>query len=59
MSDGFAMVAWPAQYDATGVMTFLIGNDGGVLQKNLGPDTDAAARKITVYNPDSSWQRVP
>jgi hypothetical protein len=58
MSGGFAMVAWPAQYDATGVMTFLIGTDGTVWQKDLGPDTDAAARRITLYNPDTSWQRV-
>jgi hypothetical protein len=59
MSGGFAMVAWPAQYDGTGVMTFIVGTDGSVRQKDLGPDTDAAARKITTYNPDSSWQRVP
>ncbi len=58
MSGGFAMVAWPAQYDATGVMTFIVGTDGTVWQKNLGPDTDAAARQITLYNPDRSWQRV-
>ena len=44
--------------DATGVMTFLIGTDGTVWQKDLGPDTDAAARRITLYNPDTSWQRV-
>jgi hypothetical protein len=59
MSGGFAMVAWPAQYDATGVMTFIIGNDGIVRQKDLGPDTDAVVRKMTAFNPDSSWQRVP
>jgi hypothetical protein len=59
MSGGFAMVAWPAQYDATGVMTFIVGSDGSIRQKDLGPGTDAAARKITAYNPDSSWQRLP
>jgi hypothetical protein len=52
---GFALIAWPAQYDATGVMTFLVNQDGVVLEKDLGPDTDAAARKITSYNPDASW----
>ena len=56
MSGGFALIAWPAQYDATGVMTFLINQDGIVLQKDLGPGTDAAARKITSYNPDASWR---
>jgi hypothetical protein len=56
MSGGFALIAWPAQYDATGVMTFLVNQDGIVLEKDLGPETDAAARKITSYNPDASWR---
>ena len=55
MSGGFALIAWPAEYDATGVMTFLVNQDGVVLEKDLGPNTDAAARKITSYNPDASW----
>jgi len=56
MSGGFALVAWPAQYDATGIMTFIVNQDGVVREKNLGPGTDAAARKMTAYNPDASWQ---
>ncbi len=55
MSGGFALVAWPAQYDVTGVMTFIVGEDGIVRQKDLGPSTDTAARQITVFNPDASW----
>jgi hypothetical protein len=58
MSGGFALVAWPAQYDVTGVMTFVVNQDGTVHEKDLGPGTDAAARKMTVYNPDSSWRQV-
>ena len=58
MSGGFALVAWPAQYDVTGVMTFVVNQDGSVRQKDLGPETDAAARKMTTYNPDASWQEV-
>jgi hypothetical protein len=58
MSGGFALVAWPAEYDVTGVMTFIVNQDGVVLEKDLGPDTDAAARKMTAYNPDSSWRPV-
>jgi hypothetical protein len=58
MSGGFALVAWPAQYDVTGVMTFMVNQDGTVREKDLGPGTDAAARKMTVYNPDSSWRQV-
>jgi len=56
MSGGFALVAWPAQYDVTGIMTFIVNQDGVVREKNLGPGTDAAARKMTAYNPDSSWR---
>jgi hypothetical protein len=58
MSGGFALVAWPAEYDVTGVMTFVVNQDGIVREKDLGPDTDAAARKMTAYNPDSSWRPV-
>jgi hypothetical protein len=58
MSGGFALVAWPAQYDVTGVMTFVVNQDGIVRQKDLGPDTDGIARKMTAYNPDASWQEV-
>ena len=58
MSGGFALVAWPAQYDATGVMTFIVNQDGTVRQRDLGPQTDAAARKMTVYNPDAAWRPV-
>ena len=58
MSGGFALVAWPAQYDVTGVMTFVVNQDGVVREKDLGPDTDAVARKMTAYNPDASWQPV-
>ena len=59
MSGGFALVAWPAQYDATGVMTFIVNQDGIVRERDLGPQTDATARKMTVYNPDASWRPVP
>jgi hypothetical protein len=58
MSGGFALVAWPAQYDVTGVMTFIVGRDGIVYQKDLGRETEKAARSMTRYNPDASWQKV-
>jgi hypothetical protein len=58
MSGGFALVAWPAQFDATGVMTFIVNQDGVVYQKDLGPDTETAARAMTLFNPDTSWQKV-
>jgi hypothetical protein len=58
MSGGFALVAWPAQYDATGVMTFIVNQDGVLYEKDLGPDTASAAKAISVYDPDSSWAKA-
>jgi hypothetical protein len=58
MTRGFALVAWPAQYDVTGVMTFVVDQSGVVREKDLGPDTDAVVKKMTAYNPDASWQAV-
>jgi Protein of unknown function (DUF2950) len=57
MSGGFALVAWPAQYDVTGVMTFIVNHSGVVHEKDLGPGTDAALASAR-YNPDASWRRV-
>ena len=58
LSGGFALVAWPAQYDVTGIMTFIVNQDGVVREKDLGPGTDAAARAMTAYDPDASWTVV-
>jgi Protein of unknown function (DUF2950) len=55
MSGGFALVAWPAQYDVTGIMTFTVNQDGIVREKDLGPGTNEAARTMTLYDPDASW----
>jgi hypothetical protein len=54
---GFGLVAWPAEYNVTGVMTFIVNQDGIVREKDLGPGTDAAAKKMTAYKADSSWRR--
>jgi hypothetical protein len=56
--NGFALVAWPARYDETGVMTFIVNQDGIVRETDLGPDTDRKAAAISVYNPDSTWATV-
>jgi hypothetical protein len=58
LAGGFALVAWPAQYDATGVMTFIVNQDGIVRQKDLGPDTGRRVETMTAYDPDASWQDV-
>jgi hypothetical protein len=59
MSGGFGLIAWPAQYDFTGVMTFIVNRDGIVYEKDLGKDSAAAASKMNEYNPDDTWKRVP
>ncbi len=56
MTRGFALVAFPAQYGNSGVMTFIVNQDGIVFEKNLGPDTAALARRIDSYDPDSTWK---
>ncbi len=58
MSGGFALVAWPAKYDLTGVMTFLINHDGVVYEKDLGEGTAEAVERVVRYDPDSSWTAV-
>lgn len=58
MTEGYALIAWPAKYDDTGVMTFIVNQDAVVYQKNLGPATSGAARAITAYNPDPTWSKV-
>ena len=55
LSGGFALVAWPAHYDATGVMTFIVNQDGIVREKDLGTGTDAAVKSMKVYDPDPTW----
>ena len=58
MVRGFAFVAYPAEYGNSGIMTFIINQNGVVYQKDLGKDTDRIAGKMTVFNPDKTWTRV-
>ena len=58
MIGGFALVAYPAQYGNSGVMTFLVNQDGDVFQKDLGPSTAKIAPAMTSYNPDRTWTKV-
>jgi hypothetical protein len=55
MIAGFALVAWPAEWGNTGVMTFIVNQQGKIYQKNLGPKTAKIAGGITTYDPDASW----
>jgi hypothetical protein len=58
MIGGFALVAWPAEYQVTGVQTLIVSYDGIVYQKDLGPDTAKIATAMTLYNPDKTWHRT-
>jgi hypothetical protein len=58
MIAGFAMIAYPAQWGNSGVMTFIVNQQGVVYQKNLGARTAELAPNMTEYNPDPSWERV-
>jgi hypothetical protein len=58
MIGGFALIAFPAQYRATGVMTFMVSNDGVVYEKDLGPKTLEIAKTIDRFSPDKSWTPV-
>jgi len=58
MTEGFAFVAYPAEYRSSGVMTFIVNEDGVVHQKDLGWKTDVLAKAMKEYNPGSGWQKA-
>ena len=52
------MVAWPATYRASGVMTFIVNHDGVVYEKDLGAQTPAMATRMTRFDPDATWKKA-
>ena len=58
MIGGFALVAFPADYGASGMMTFIVNHDGVVYQKDLGVNTARLAESMKRYDPDATWQKV-
>jgi hypothetical protein len=54
---GFALVAYPAKYGASGIMTFIVNQEGVIYEKDLGEDTPAAAAAMTAYDPDDTWHK--
>jgi Protein of unknown function (DUF2950) len=58
MIAGFGMVAFPAQYASSGIMTFIVNHQGKIYQKDLGPETAWIAANMKEYNPDPSWELV-
>jgi hypothetical protein len=58
MIGGFALIATPATYGNSGIITFMVNHDGAVYQKDLGPGTLSVARKIDAFSPDATWTKV-
>ena len=58
MTRGFAFLAYPAKYRSSGVMTFMVGKDGVVYQKDLGPKTEEIVKSLTQYNHDATWKKA-
>ena len=58
MIGGFALIAYPAEYGNSGIMTFIVNQDGTVFQKDLGDRTEKIARRIETFDPDAKWQRA-
>lgn len=56
MTGGFGLIAFPAKYGDSGVLTFIVNQDGIVYEKDLGPDTATAARAMAEFNPDHTWK---
>ena len=58
MIGGFALIAYPAEYGNSGVMTFMVNHAGIVYQKDLGERTEIIAKRITLFDPDQTWKKV-
>jgi hypothetical protein len=58
MTEGFAFVAYPAEYRSSGVMTFIVGSDGVVYEKDLGKETGVVAKVMEKYDPDATWHKA-
>jgi hypothetical protein len=58
MANGFALIAWPASYGSSGIMSFQVNQDGVVFQKDLGPDTPGTVAEVTRFDPDMTWALV-
>ncbi|MFY9601277.1 MAG: DUF2950 family protein, partial [Pseudolabrys sp.] len=58
MIGGYALVAYPAEYKNSGVLTFIVNHTGNVFEKDLGPNTAKLAERMSSFNPDKTWQKV-
>jgi hypothetical protein len=58
MTGGFALIAWPAAFDSSGIMSFIVGPNRVVYQKDLGLHTPSIAAAVTTFDPDLTWSRI-
>jgi hypothetical protein len=58
LTGGFAILAWPAKYRDSGIMSFIVGKDGVIYQQDLGEKSSAAPEIVTAYDPNKSWTVV-
>jgi len=58
MLGGFALVAYPARYGVSGIMTFIVNHDGAIYEKDLGKETSQLGQSMTLFDPDQTWRRV-
>lgn len=58
MMGGFALVAYPPRYGSSGIMTFIVNNDGVVYQKDMGKNTEKTAQSMKLFDPDNTWKKV-
>jgi hypothetical protein len=58
MTRGFASLAYPAEYRSSGVITFLVSQDGVVYQKDVGPKNEEIVKTLRQYDPDSTWRKA-
>jgi hypothetical protein len=58
MTGGFALIAWPAEYGNSGIMSFIVNQDGVIYEADLGPNTATLAASTNAYNPNQNWHIV-
>jgi Protein of unknown function (DUF2950) len=58
LTGGFALIATPVKYGETGIMSFIVGRNGKIYERDFGPDTAKLTASITAYNPDDNWSRI-
>jgi hypothetical protein len=56
--NGFAMLAWPAEYGSTGVASYLVNHSGDLYQRDFGSDTQRSALSMAAFNPDAGWTKL-